>query len=253
MCYITAPYEHQELEEKLEELQVTFANIQEDIMNALELKGVKFKQFKRAISTFPAHVQMNSFESIKTVSARNVELEDIFSSWNQDLIWSFLDFTLLERIVKKYGSSELNNSMKEYSSRLKDFRKRTIVSRLMCIWLDPNPPKEYERCKTLIHNLNIKADECTLEKLELLRKRSCDKLLKGIPLSEAALVLFRLKLGCISLTWIVRIDWVQNIREALVQCVIDGEYFKENDIISLELDGEVFMTMERVSCMYSET
>ncbi len=123
---------------------------------------------------------------------------------------------------------------------------------LMAEWtnFNPNLPEEYEKCKTMIVDLHIDPDERTLEKLEVLRKRSCHKLLKGIPLSESALVLFRLKFGSIILTWIVRIDMVQNIREALKQCVISGEYFKENDIISLELDGEPFMPMERV--MYFE-
>lgn len=243
--YATALYGQEELEEELEELQGVFGRIQESIMEVLDQKGVLFKQFKRAISSFPAHVQLNSFRNFKTVSG-NVEFEDIFSSWNQDVVWSFLDFTLLEGIVKRYGHDKLRDSMKEYSLRLKNFRQRTLVSRLMDIWTDPNEPKDYEKCKKLILNLNIKADECTLEKLEVLRKRSSDKFLKGIPLSEAALVLFRLKIGCLSLTWIARTDMVQNIREVVVQCVKNGEYFKENSIRSLVLDGERFMSMERV-------
>lgn len=248
MFYCIALYGQDELKKKKEELQYAFEEIQENIMEILEQEKVLFKKFKRAISCFPAHVQLNSFRNFKTVSG-DVEFEDIFSSWNQDVVWSFLDFTLLEGIVKRYGSIALKDSMKEYSTKLQDFRKRTLVSRLMNLWTDPNLPKEYEKCKTLILDLRVKADECTLEKLEWLRKHSCNKFLKGIPLSEAALVLFRLKPGCVCVTWIVRSDVVQNVRSALVQCVINGEYFKENNIISVMLDGEPFMSMERVSSL----
>ena len=247
---ITALYGQEEVEVKYTELQMEFSNIQEGIMDVLEENGIKLERFGRALSTFPAaaHVQMNSFEHMKTVSGSGVKFDDIFKIWNQDVVWSFLDYALLEVIVWRFGSNELKDAMKEYSRKIKDFRRRTIVSRLMYIWKDAmSMPKELERYETLIHNLKIKAHNCTLEKLEVLRIRSCDKLLRGTPLSRAALVLYRIEYGCISVTWIVQTHLVQKMREALVQCIINGEYLKENNIISLELDGELFMTMERVS------
>jgi hypothetical protein len=216
-------------------------------MEILIDRGIEYRKFMRAISCFPPHVQMNSFKIIKTAGSKDVKLEDIFSILNQEVAWSFLDFALLEWIVKKYGSRELRVSMGKYSNRLRNFRKRTIVSRLMCIWTEPNEPEEYDSCNTLIARLNIKAEECTLEELAAFQKRSHEKLLKNIYLSEAALVLFRLKPGSLSLTWIVWKDLVPKIREALIQCIAYGEYFKENNIICMELDGEPFMTMERVS------
>lgn len=239
------------MEKKYHELQGAFSYIQERTIDVLEKEGIKLKQFVHTISTFPARchvtVQMNRFERMKTVSGCDIRFDDIFTIWNQEVAWSFLDFTVLELIVKRYGSTELQDTMKEYSSKIKDFRKRTIVSRLMQIWTDPmDMPKECERYKTLIHNLKIKAHTCTLEKLEGLRICSCDKLLRGTPLSRAALVLFCMEHGCLSVTWIVQAHLVQKMRETLVQCIIDGEYFKENDIISLELDRELFTTMERV-------
>lgn len=218
-------------------------------MEELDRRGVKFKQFKRAVCSFALNVQLNSFTSFKKVSG-SVEIEDVFNIWNKDMMWSFLDFNLLERIVKQYGTCEIKTTMKKYANWVEDFRQRTTVSRVMDLWSElwgkPNQPEEYEKCKQMIVDLNIKAAECTLEKLERLRKRSC-QLLKGIPLSEAALVLFELKPGSLHLTWLVWTDVVQDFKKALIQCVNDGEYFKENNIIILELDGEHFMPMERVS------
>lgn len=234
---------------KIEELQKDFEDIQQQIMDILDEKGVKFKKFKRAISSFPNHVQMNSFTSLKTVSGE-VEIDDIFSNWNTNVVWSFLDFSLLEHIVKRFGSDDLKASTREYSRKLSEFQRRTTVVKLMEIWPDQNQPDEYENCKKMILDLHLDPDVCTLKKLEDLRRRSC-KLLKGILLSEAALVLFKLKYGSLTLIWIVCTGVVQNFKEALHQCVQEGTYFKENDIITLELDGEIFMSMERVNkCMY---
>ena len=231
----------------MEELEDDFESIQRSVMEILEEKGIGIKKLKRTICSLPAHVQMNSFKSFERISANCDEIERIVSIWNRDVVWSFLDFALLGKIVKEYGTNEMKISMKQYSVKVADFRKRTLISRLMEIWTEPNKPSEYGECKTLILNLDVRADECTLERLEVLRNNSREKLLKGIPLSEAALVLFLLERGCISVTWIVPINLVQKIREALVQCIADGEYFKENSIISVELDGESFMPLERLS------
>lgn len=238
------------LAEELESLQSTFEKLQQKTMERLEEEGVGIKQFKRAISSFAPNVQLKSFTSFKKVSG-SVGVEDVFSIWNQDVMWSFLDFTLLERLVMKYGSTEMKNSMRQYSNWVEDFRQRTMVSKLMEMWKVPNLPEEYEKCKKIIVDLNIRADECTLARLEHLRRHSCNKLLKGIPLSEAALVLFQLTPGCIILTWIVWADVIQKMKESLLQCINDGEYFKENSIITMVIDGETFMSMETVSYNHS--
>jgi hypothetical protein len=235
------------LKKEVEDLKHHFECIQQAVMKQLDEKEVKFEQFKRAVSSYGPRVQLNSFSGFKKISGSGVEIMDVFSVWNTDVMWSFLDFYLLDRLVKDYGDIKMTNSMRQYSSKMEDFRRRTTVSKLMAIWDDPCLPEEYERCKKMIVNLNIKADNCTLEQLEHTRMKSCQKLLKGIPLSEAALVLFQLEAGCIRLTWIVWADVVEHIRVSLVQCIAEGEYFKENSIISLELDGEHFMPMERVS------
>ena len=74
-------------------------------------------------------------------------------------------------------------------------------------------------------------------------------LLKETPLSEGALVLHSVKYGriIIIITWMVHINLVPKLKIAFVQCVLEGVYFNENSIITLELDGEVYMSVERVS------
>ena len=38
-----------------------------------------------------------------------------------------------------------------------------------------------------------------------------------------------------------------HFKSAFAQCIAEGVYFKENDIVSLELDGDIFKSMESVS------
>ena len=224
-------------------------------MEQLDKKKVKLKGIKRAVSSYGPDVQLRSVTSFKKVSGSEVDIEDIFSIWNTDMMWSFLDFRLLERLVEQFGNVGMKRSMREYSIKMESFRQRTTVFRLMSAWeMDrPYPPEDsvYEKCEKMIADLGIEAKKCTLAYLEELRMVTCRTLLKGIPLSEAALALFELRPGSIRVTWIVWAEVVQTIRRALTQCVNDGEYFKENNIISIRLDGEHFMSMERVSYSYS--
>lgn len=220
-------------------------------MKQLDKKKVKVMDIKRTVSSCGPDVQLRSFTSFKKVSGSEVGIEDIFCIWNIDMMWSFLDFHLLQKLVEKYGNVAMKRSMREYAMKMESFRRRITVSRLMSVWVmdRPCPPEDsvYTKCEKMIADLHIRANKCTLADLEELRLITCRKLLKGVALSEVALALFELTHGSIHVTWIVWAEVVQTIKRALVQCITDGEYFKENNIISIQLDGEHFMSMERVS------
>ena len=168
-------------------MQTAFEDLQFTLLELLEEKGITYKKFKRAMSTYPGQVQIRVFKTLQP--GRDM---DIFSLWNTESVWSFLDVTLLEHIVRTFGSDNLKDEMQQYSYRLQDFRKRTTVSRLVEAWPSLEPPQEYEACQKAILTLNENARECTLEKLKVLQKYASTKL-KEYSLSEAALVLYEVK------------------------------------------------------------
>lgn len=226
------------IENEIEKMQKAFEDIQFTMLNLFEENGIVYKQLKRAVSTYPRQVQLRGFETLKRVSG--MDFEDIFSLWNTELVWSFLDFTLLEHIVMRFGSDNLKDQMRQYSYKLQDFRKRTTVYRLIEAWPSLEPPQDYEGCEKAILTLNENARECTLEKLEVLRKRASAKL-KRYNLSEAALVLFEVKPGSITLVWLLHNNTVQGFKEAFRECIAMGEFFGENNITKLVLaEEEIF-------------
>lgn len=88
-CYLSLDnnyYGQKELQEKLQELEGDFESIQQNVMDILEEKGIGIKKLKRAISSFPAHVQMNSFKSFERIPPKCDEIEQIISIWNQDVV-----------------------------------------------------------------------------------------------------------------------------------------------------------------------
>ena len=227
-------------------MQSLFEKVQDDLLLILEDNKITYQQLKRAISTYPSQVQvqLKSFKTLKKIS-EEVDFEDIFSIWNREFVWSFLDVSLLEHIVKRLGDSDLQDKMREYSHRLQKFRKTTTVFTLVKLLPNLKPPDDYEACKRVIAELDENPDDCTLERLELIRKHACDQL-KGYILSQVSLVLFRVKYGTITLVFIVHDNMVQSFKEAFRVCATTGEFFKENNIIRLELDGEIFTPNEEV-------
>lgn len=226
-------------------MQEYFEEIQFELLNLLEEKKVKFKVFKRRLSTYPSQVQLEGFKSLKKAGGED-DFDEIFSLWNTDYVWSFLDVTLLEYIVKRLGSDYLKDMMRQYTYQLKEFRKKTTVFMLVKLWPHLKPPLKYEECEEVILTLKENPKKCTLEKLEVLRKHACNRL-KEYKLSEVALVMFQVSPGCITLIWIVHNNTVKKFKEAFRECIAMRVFFKENNITRLELDGEVFMPMEEVN------
>ena len=217
-------------------MQISFENIQSDMLNLLEEKGIGYKKFKRAVKTYPGRVQVEYLQETK-------DLDDIFGLWNENFVWSFLDVTLLKHLVNRFGSDELKDTMRQYTKQLTEFRKRTTVYNLIKVWPSIKPPHNYDKCEEVVATLRENPEICTLEKLDALRKHACDKL-KGYDLSEAALVLFRVGSG--NITWIAHKNIVPRFKEEFNECIATGEFFNENSISKVKLDGRVFMPKEGV-------
>ena len=233
-----------DVEEMMKELQSNFSKIQQEVMQTLEEKGIPFEKFKRAIASFDDQAAERSYELLTTASSENFCA--IFRHWNNKKVWNFLDFDLLERLVRQYGLNETKVLMRQYSKEMKDFQKKVTVRSLMKLQRGYGDHyEEFKSCKQMIHDLDWPYD-CTLEELKELRIVSEEELLRNAPLFVVAFALYRVNPGSVLVTWVVRTDLVPIIREALVECIIKGKYFHQNKIISLELDGETFMSMEQV-------
>lgn len=231
-------------------MQDFFQDIQIMLLETLEERRIKVTvtKLKKILGTssFMCQVQLQGMNSLKTVSGGPIEIDEIFEMWNAELVWSFLDVTLLKLIVRRLGSDVLKNMMFEYCKQLEEFRRKTTVFMLVKVFPELKSPVDFEACKEAILSLKENAKYCTLEKLEVLRKFACEKL-KKFKLSEAALVLFKVSSGSVLLIWLVHNNTVDEFKHVLRECIAARVFFKENNIARLELDGEIFMPMEEVS------
>ena len=236
----------EEVQEEIDQLEDDFEKIQRSLMATLKDQGIEVQNFTTKITCTP--VQRKYLKSLEKTNT----IEDIFDIWNDNFVWSFLDYTSLEHIVKRLGSNELKGLMKRYSNKMKEFRRKTKALTLIKVWdseaLSCDHMHHRKECRELLVELKKDPDKYTLADLEQIR-RGVARLRKGIKnlsLAEAAVVLWSLKHGSIISIWIVPINLVEQFKNAFKECIAMGAFFIENNITRVELDGDVFMPNEEV-------
>ena len=100
---------------------------------------------------------------------REESIDNFFFSLNP--LFSFIDYSLLEYIIKKFGSENLKKNMNSYSYDIQTFMKQTTVGQLMDLWPgEQDVPPDFS---ILMAKVNEDPYSYSLEKLDILRKKYC--------------------------------------------------------------------------------
>ena len=186
-------------------------------MNSLTLLPLKLrKEYKKAIQEL-----LPSLQSKEGIDKLFVHLNPLFS---------FLDYGLLEYIIKEYGSDTLVHDMITYSVDMYTFMKETTIKQLIDHF--PGQTETPPKFSLIEAKIGEDASKCTLEQLNRLRKRYCSE----VQLSE---IVFHLVAVVESNSFIIR--WI--VPSALVDDIVKSAesisqiFYQEYKITSLTLDG----------------
>ena len=125
---------------------------------------------------------------------------------------SYLDYSLLEHIIKEFGSESLKSQMKVYARDTKKFRMNTTISSII-----PHTPgrldlqEQKKGFSTLKIKLNFDPDTMTLEDLNEQRKQLASEFL----LSEFALLMTRLSEGSVHVDWLIPKSIVSFLKQSM--------------------------------------
>ena len=159
---------------------------------------------------------------------------------------SFIDYGLIEYVIKKFGSDALQRDMRSYCEEMIVFMKETTIKQLINhLPGETEIPPKFSLIKA---NVGQNASECTLEELNIIRKRYCSE----VKLSK---IVFHLVAVVESNSFIVR--WL--VPSALVSDImksartIDQSFYQECRITSLTLDGMwLFLSESEIDGMWSQ-
>ena len=166
----------------------------------------------------------NDVEKDKTIEDVWIRLSDY---------WDFLNYTLLENLVHKFGNQSLNASMNDYIKKLKEFRSSTRVCDFAEYCTKINERLKKHHLQDIILKFNQSWEECTLEDLENLKENISHKFF----LPSFVMNLKDIQPGSIVVTWTLPTLIASAIMEILETTYV-SEFCNENGIESITIDGK---------------
>ena len=242
-------YESMDVASKIETLENWFDDLQTRIINELSTKpGITVQNLLSKLTGLPLSLRREYESSIaKRMPSMRTETQvnELFIVHLNPLT-SFIDYGLIEYVIKKFGSDGLKRDMQLYCSEMILFMKETTIKQLIDHL--PGQTEIPPKFSLIEAKIGQNASECTLEQLNTIRKRFCSE----VKLSE---IVFHLVAVVESNSFIVR--WL--IPSTLISDVVTStknvsqSFYQEYKIMTLTLDGIwLFISETEIDAMWSQ-
>lgn len=237
------------IQQEIETLHDKFHALIKDLRERLDSEKKKIADVHDTLLSLPPHlniVYLPVLEGMLHSLEKCESHRDFFLKLNT--CWNFIDFELLERIVKKHGGEELKSAMNRYLDDVRKFRKCTSVHQLVEGWGSAYRPFDKEKYKKYVAQLERDPKTCTLEELEVLRKDTRYSICEQ-PLSTAAMILHELAAGSVTVVWLVSEEYVEILLVSISELIktSQSDFIDRYGISFLSLDGHILYPVEEVS------
>ena len=214
----------------IEELEDQFSTMADRTLDIITYEEVTVKLFKKRLMSLNARnkEQHQEFLDANIFSGEST-LEDM---WHKLCKYSnFLNYTLIEHMIKKFGDRDLLETMKAYKRKLEIFRSETRLCDFAIIF------KGITKFEEVL--MEVKFDKnwetCTLQDMEEWKEGLTQKLL----LPSFTVNPKEIGKGCVSITWAIPAMFAPSLVERLK--TLDKNFCKQHMIKSLTLDGVEYL------------
>jgi hypothetical protein len=155
---------------------------------------------------------------------------------------SFIDYGLIEHVIKRFGSDALQRDMRcyIYCSEMVVFMKETTIKQLIESSRLPGQSEIPPKFSLMEAKIGEDASKCTLEQLNTLRKRYCSE----VKLSQIVFHLVSVvELNSFIVRWLVPSALVDDIVTSVRS--VDQSFYQEYKITSLTLDRWCLYLMDQ--------
>ena len=147
--------------------------------------------------------------------------------------WSFLNYTLLEILVHKFGSQTLKDDMGDYMKQLKEFRRKTRLCQFAKYCNKINKQLPEHDLQEFVVKLKQRWDECTLQDLEELKENITQQFF----LPSFVTSIRSIRPGSIIVTWTLP-TLIASALERNLKNIDISPFCKENGIKCILIDGK---------------
>ena len=234
MSYTATPLH--DLRTDINELEYQFSEMADRTLDSINDNEVTVQLFKKRLINLTVRnkEQHKEFLDEKIFSGASAEstVEDMWCKLSD--YSNFLNYSLVEHMIKKFGGRDLLETMKAYKRKLEIFRSKTRLCDFAIIF------KGITKCKeVLMKCLKVKFDKnwetCTLQDMENWKESLTQKLL----LPSFTMDVTEIDTGCVSITWAIPAMFTPSLVEKLK--TLDKNFCKEHKIMSLTLDGVEYL------------
>ena len=228
--------EHKTIPQQTQDLEDEFNDISIQTYDKIKEKDIDVDRFKVRLMTLPIKYKEEHEDFFKQIENELEKESTINSIWMKlSKYWNFMNYTLLENLIRNIGDRSLKQSMKSYLSSLETFRHNTRL----CDFAEHCPavesrPSEADLKEFVLH-LKLDWETCTLEQLEELKGHIIRKFL----LPSFALILKKVSHGSLIVTWLLPAQIASTLVQDLENTDNKG-FFKEHKIECMTIDGKEY-------------
>ncbi len=180
------------------ELEECFTNISDRTFELIEASHVSVDMFKARLSSLHVRNKQQHRDFLSSLTKDvNPTVGDIWFKLN--LYNNFLNYSLLESVIKKFGDKELRKYFLEFKRLVKVFRRKTFLCNFTESLREMSDSLSEEHLRVIVAKLDKPWERCTLEDIENSKEVIARKLF--LPT-----YFFRMKdieEGCVSVSWLL--------------------------------------------------
>ena len=196
----------------IEDFEDRFRKLHKEILCQLINSGIDTNTVVYSLTLLPMRLRkeyQKPFEGYlpSFYEASKCSINDLFFHLNP--LFTFLDYGLLQHIIKLFGNDALKEDVSTYCNDLQVFMKQTTVKELIdCLHGQRETPPNFEVLKA---KTGEDASKCTLDGINTLRKRFCAE----VRVSEVVFCLIALEdSNSFIISWLVHSVLVPDLIEA---------------------------------------
>ena len=198
-----------------------------------KLREMEVDRFTARLISLPFEYKEEHKEFFQQIRDE-LEKESMKRIWSKlSEYWNFLNYTLLENLIRRLGDHILKQKMNSYLNALKEFQSSTrLCDFAECCQEVGDRPSEAD-LKMFVLNLKLEWETCTLEQLEELKGHIIRKFL----LPSFAVILKKVSPGSLIIVWLLPAQIASSLIETLENIDTRG-FCKEHGIESITVDGK---------------
>ena len=207
----------EEVEKMIAVLDEMFDLLKENVQQSLEKHVVPVKKIANALTSLSADYDDHHRMFLKSnVTELYTSVDNSVLFGHMNFHWNYLDPSLLNHLVGKFGLKEVKEEMEAYKSQLRQFRMNTPL----CLFYLAQKKKRVRLSpgfqEVVIEFSWPEEHEITLEDVEQFRQEFSNK----CNLHDFAMMLVKVYLGSFIVTWVVPQSIVEEMKKYVPKIIL---------------------------------